>query len=129
MDAIICYDIADPKRLQRLHRYLLKQAVPIQYSVFLFAGDERRLRACLEEAARHIDPREDDLRAYPLPQRGLKARVGCPVLPEGILWGALPGLWYDTTVSQPPERDNSAMPAKVPDHALQGNEFSRFLHG
>jgi CRISPR-associated protein Cas2 len=90
---IICYDIADPKRLQRLHRHLLKQAIPIQYSVFLFVGDERQLNACLEAAAVQIDPQEDDLRAYPLPQRGLKARVGRPVLPEGILWGALPGVW------------------------------------
>ncbi|GHU27445.1 CRISPR-associated endoribonuclease Cas2 2 [Betaproteobacteria bacterium] len=93
MNTIICYDIADPKRLVRLYRYLLKQAVPIQYSVFLFEGDDRQLRACLETAAEQIDKKEDDLRAYPLPQRGLKARVGRPVLPEGILWGALPDLW------------------------------------
>lgn len=32
---LVTYDIADPKRLGRLFRYLKKQGVPVQYSVFL----------------------------------------------------------------------------------------------
>lgn len=93
MNYVICYDISDPKRLNHLHRYLLKRAIPIQYSVFLFAGDDRQFAACLAGAAQEIDEKEDDLRAYPLPKRGFKARTGRPALPEGILWSALPAAW------------------------------------
>ncbi len=31
---IISYDIADPKRLSRIHRMLKRLAMPLQYSVF-----------------------------------------------------------------------------------------------
>ena len=90
---IICYDITSPERLNRLDRHLLKNAIPIQYSVFLFSGDDRNLQHCLDAAAPLIDPGQDDLRAYPLPARGLKVRMGRPTLPEGILWSSLPAPW------------------------------------
>ncbi|MDR0776274.1 MAG: CRISPR-associated endonuclease Cas2 [Azonexus sp.] len=92
-DTIICYDISHPRRLGRLFRYLKKHAIPMQHSVFLFTGDQRQLDRCLEQAARLIEPKEDDLRAYPLPARGLKVRLGRPVLPPGILWSGLPSPW------------------------------------
>ncbi|MFN4149171.1 MAG: CRISPR-associated endonuclease Cas2, partial [Rhodocyclaceae bacterium] len=82
-DYLICYDISHPKRLGRVFRFLKKRALPLQYSVFLFSGDDRQLMHCLEAVARLIDPAEDDLRAYPLPRRGLKARLGRAILPEG----------------------------------------------
>jgi len=87
---IICYDISCPKRLGRLHRMLKKCAVPIQYSVFMFIGDERQLQRCLDQAATIIDTRADDLRAYPLPKRGLRLRLGKPTLPEGIQLSCMP---------------------------------------
>ncbi len=92
-DYVVCYDISDPKRLSRLFRYLRKCAAPLQYSVFLFSGDDRQLDRCLRTAEKFIDPKEDDLRAYPLPKRGLKARLGKPALPEGIQWSGLPTAW------------------------------------
>lgn len=90
---IVCYDVSDPKRLSRLHRFLKKHTVPLQYSVFLFTGDDRKLDRLLATAETHIDPKADDLRAYPLPSRGLKARLGKPALPEGIQFGGLPVAW------------------------------------
>lgn len=90
---IICYDVSNPKRLGRLFRYLRKCAMPLQYSVFLFTGDDRQLARCLSKAVSFIDTKEDDLRAYPLPIRGFKARLGKPALPEGILLGNLPAAW------------------------------------
>ena len=90
---IVCYDISDPKRLGKLFRYLRKCAVPLQNSVFLFTGDDRRLDRCMAKAAGIINAAEDDLRAYPLPAHGLKARLGRPVLPEGIQMGSLPASW------------------------------------
>lgn len=92
-DYVICYDISNPRRLGRLFRFLRKCAVPLQYSVFLFTGDDRQLDRCMAKAAGFIDTKEDDLRAYPLPVRGLKARLGKPALPEGIQWGGLPTAW------------------------------------
>ena len=90
---VVCYDICDPRRLARLHRFLKKHTVPLQYSVFLFTGDDRKLDHLLAEAETYIAPKIDDLRAYPLPARGLKVRLGKPVLPDGILLGGLPVAW------------------------------------
>ena len=81
-ETIICYDICCPRRLGKMHRYLRKCAVPIQHSVFLFIGSARQLEQCMQEAKEIIDAKEDDLRAYPLPSYGLKARLGKPVLPS-----------------------------------------------
>ncbi|MDE2389233.1 MAG: CRISPR-associated endonuclease Cas2 [Betaproteobacteria bacterium] len=92
-DFIICYDITHPRRLARLYRHLLKCAAPMQYSVFLFSGDDRQLERCIQDALKLIDEKKDDLRVYPLPGRGLKARIGRPVLPEGIQWSGLPAAW------------------------------------
>jgi CRISPR-associated protein Cas2 len=90
---VVCYDISSPHRLGRVHRYFSGHAVPIQYSVFLFSGDAQKFHYCLEAAALLIDPKEDDLRAYPLPARGLKLHLGRPALPEGILWRGQRSLW------------------------------------
>ena len=90
---VLCYDISDPRRLGKLHRFMKKQAVPLQYSVFLYSGDDRQLDRLLGIAVRYIDPKADDLRAYPLPNHGLKARLGRPALPEGILFSGLPVAW------------------------------------
>ncbi|MCX7896832.1 MAG: CRISPR-associated endonuclease Cas2 [Rhodocyclaceae bacterium] len=89
-DYVICYDITHPKRLGRIHRYLKKHAMPLQYSVFLFSGDERRLARLLDTLAALIDEKEDDLRCYPLPSRGHRERLGRAVLPRGIQWSGLP---------------------------------------
>lgn len=89
-DFIICYDICDRKRLARTYRALLHRAVALQYSVFLFSGTEHQLQKCLDDLEELIDPRHDDLRAYPLPQRGARIRIGKPVLPAGIQYSALP---------------------------------------
>ena len=91
-ETIICYDIADPKRLGRIHRCLKRQAMPFQYSVFLFVGDDRQLQRCLDELAAIMDPAHDDIRAYTLPKRGLRINMGQPTLPEGIYYGAAPSL-------------------------------------
>ena len=91
-ETIICYDIADPKRLGRIHRCLKRQAMPFQYSVFLFVGDDRQLQRCLDELHAIMDPDRDDIRAYPLPKRGLRINMGQPTLPEGIYYGVTPSL-------------------------------------
>ena len=44
---LITYDITNPKRLVRLHRFLVKQATPVQYSVFHFEGSAAQMLALL----------------------------------------------------------------------------------
>ena len=46
---LIGYDIADPKRLQRIYRRMTNYATPIQYSVFILDGTEKLLKQCLAE--------------------------------------------------------------------------------
>lgn len=96
-DYIICYDIADPKRLGRVHRLLKKHAVPVQYSVFLFSSTEKQLQYCLDQLEALINPHKDDIRAYPLPHRGLRLVSGPSALPDGIMLSSLPAHW------QPPD--------------------------
>lgn len=90
VDFLIAYDISDPRRLQRLHRYLSKEALPIEYSVFFVTAELHHLLRILQQAVKLIDPRQDDLRCYPLPHRGLRARLGMATLPAGVHYSALP---------------------------------------
>lgn len=87
---IIAYDISDSKRLQKIHRKLIKTAFPIAYSVFFFEGSQRELDQCLSKIKQIINPTQDDVRCYPLPQRGLKIRIGKATLPVGIICTSLP---------------------------------------
>lgn len=87
---VIGYDISNPRRLQRVYRAMLRHATPIEYSVFMLSGTERDKQRCLDELTALIDKDTDDLRCYPLPERGLQERIGKATLPEGIHWSVLP---------------------------------------
>ena len=65
---IIAYDIASPRRLLRVHRYMKSCAVPVQYSVFMTRGNESFLDKILDNLAKIIHPKEDDVRVYPVPE-------------------------------------------------------------
>lgn len=64
---LIAYDIADPKRLGQVARYMCQHAYRVQYSVFVASLSNYQLERLLFELAKIIDPRWDDIRAYPLP--------------------------------------------------------------
>jgi CRISPR-associated protein Cas2 len=81
---LIAYDVAEPKRLYRVHRYLKSVAMDLQYSVFAGKLSERQLVRVLEELNERIDPRYDDVRAYPLPERCHAVALGRQHLPEGV---------------------------------------------
>ena len=106
---IICYDITNPRRLGRIHRTLKQYAVPLQYSVFLFTGSAAQLAQCLARLQAIMDEHSDDIRAYPLPQRGLRVCMGRATLPEGIHWSALPEPWKSSAQTQ-----GSTAPAPAP---------------
>lgn len=82
---LICYDIADPRRLQRVHAIAVQHAVPYQYSVFCREATRKEIVRIVELIAREIDPRKDDLRAYPLLTGVRHKHYGRGRLPEGVL--------------------------------------------
>ncbi len=65
---IVAYDIADPRRLQQVHAYMVKHAYALQYSVFLALSTERELDRLLAGLEQQISRKHDDVRAYPLPE-------------------------------------------------------------
>lgn len=82
---LICYDVSDPRRLQRVHYYLKHHALAVQYSVFLARVSERRLEGILDGVAARIDAQEDDVRAYPLPADCEPVSLGRQYFPSGLL--------------------------------------------
>jgi CRISPR-associated protein Cas2 len=65
---LVCYDIAEPRRLARVWRAVREFGVPLQYSVFWARLDGIGLGEALGAIATRIDPRTDDVRLYPLPE-------------------------------------------------------------
>ena len=63
---LICYDVADPTRLQRVYKEVRRHFTPFQHSVFRTCATRRELLERLGVLDRLIDPRRDDIRAYPL---------------------------------------------------------------
>ena len=83
---LICYDISeDPKRLARVARYLGKFAWRVQYSVFVGSFFEHSLEGVLRGLEAIIDPRKDDVRCYPLPERAEVVLMGPQMFPDDIL--------------------------------------------
>jgi len=83
---LICYDIADPKRLRRVHAVASKHAVPLQYSLFIREAPRKEVVRIVDAMAAEIDPREDDLRAYPLLTDAPQRHYGRGRLPDGVLF-------------------------------------------
>jgi CRISPR-associated protein Cas2 len=81
----VCYDIASPRRLRRVHAFLKKHGLPVQYSVFLVEADRSGLDALLDGLRERIHPKRDDVRAYGLPRRLWYKSLGAPSLPRGLL--------------------------------------------
>lgn len=81
---IVTYDIADPKRLRRIHRFMKKVALPLQYSVFLLEADTKRIESLLKQLRTMIKANEDDIRIYPLPKNPDWCSLGKPLWLEGV---------------------------------------------
>lgn len=81
---LLCYDIAEPRRLQRVHKTVSRHAIPLQYSVFLAYGTKREMLSMIDAIDELIDKREDDVRAYPLSFSAQVHSFGCSLLPDGV---------------------------------------------
>jgi CRISPR-associated protein Cas2 len=82
---LIAYDIAAPKRLTRVQRFVKSVAAPAQYSLYVASETTQGILAIRDEIATRIDPREDDVRIYCLPKRSRIVHYGRGSLPEGLL--------------------------------------------
>lgn len=81
---LVGYDVTSPRRLRRVHRFLVRRAMQVQYSLFVAAWTEAELREALSGLGKLIDPRRDDVRAWPIPERADVERFGRG-MPDGIL--------------------------------------------
>ena len=81
---LICYDVTAPDRLQRVHKEVRQYAAPLQYSVFWTHATRRQVVGRLGRLRHVIDPRCDDIRAYPLLTASPPVVYGRPLLVPGI---------------------------------------------
>lgn len=86
---LVCYDVRQPKRLQRIHRYLQNHATPLQYSVFMATLSPAKLTRLVRQLSKLMD-NEDDIRIFAVTP------------PEQAIWfgqdlsPAAPGLYWLT---------------------------------
>lgn len=88
---LLSYDIADVKRLRRVHKLLKKWGFPVQYSVFTLDLDARSVETLMARLSRITDPDEDDVRLYRMPkQAGIW--MGPPPIGEGVILTGQPSV-------------------------------------
>lgn len=81
---VIAYDIALSKRLQRVHRYLKDCAIPLQYSVFCARASASQIGCIRQDLEGLINPREDDVRIYLVPETVNLVIIGRRTLPDEL---------------------------------------------
>ena len=82
---LLCYDIADPRRLARVHRIMQKEGIALQKSVFKLVVTEGRLSALVNQLTSEIDVQQDDIRIYRLHRNAGHHKLGKPAYPKGIM--------------------------------------------
>jgi CRISPR-associated protein Cas2 len=81
---LIAYDIAHPRRLRRVHRFLLSEAVPVQFSLFAARATPMKAGILRAGLAALVNEREDDVRFYPVPEPADLVIFGRKPLPDGL---------------------------------------------
>ena len=93
---IIAYDIADPKRLAKLHRMLKKIALPLQYSVFYMRMSDKQRDKLADSLENKIDPQSDDVRIYALPKHFTACCLGRKAIMDGLQLSWEQGRWFNS---------------------------------
>ena len=71
-DYIICYDIANNKRLAKLARFLEKKAIRIQFSIFFLPDcNKDKIYDISQQIVDIINSKEDDVRIYKIKNYGI----------------------------------------------------------
>lgn len=82
---LVSYDIAHPRRLQRVARLMEKSGVRVQYSVFAMQEDSHAISGIKNALSELIKPTEDDVRIYPISARGRSLMLGAALLDSDLL--------------------------------------------
>jgi len=82
---VVTYDIREPQRGVRVHRFLKRHGIPLQYSVFTVPASAAELHQLIKQLEGLIDPNEDDLRAYRWPEQAEVHLLGSSLLPDDLL--------------------------------------------
>ena len=108
---LICYDVADPRRLQAVYNALRRHAAPFQHSVFRATATRREVVRWMNALAEIVDPRQDDVRAYPLLTTSAPLVYGRDLLAEGVQFDLRHGLFansFDASAADPAKQRPSA---------------------
>lgn len=82
---LVCYDIADEKRLTKIYNFMKEKGLHLQYSVFYCILTKEELAQLKTSLSKLIHPKYDDVRIYPLPKNALVAVLGLAQrIPEDI---------------------------------------------
>ncbi|MCC7414047.1 MAG: CRISPR-associated endonuclease Cas2 [Gammaproteobacteria bacterium] len=81
---LVAYDIRDARRLARLHRFLRREATPIQYSVFMLRASPTGAGNLAKAIEGKIDRGQDDVRIYRIPEPAQVFIRGRSMLPDGV---------------------------------------------
>lgn len=114
---LICYDIADPTRLKQVHKEVRRYATPLQYSVFRAYATRREIADKLDVLTGIIDPRSDDIRAYPLLIGAAPVVYGRSLIARGVHF-EWPPVLFDNTPSEGPDSEAGQMEPPEPHIAL-----------
>jgi CRISPR-associated protein Cas2 len=76
---LICYDIRDPKRLQKVHRTVRDFGTAVQFSVFEAELKQAELCDLKQRLEKLIDAAQDSVSFYPLTPAYQKISLGCVV--------------------------------------------------
>lgn len=63
---IICYDICNAKRLQKIHKVVVHYAVPLQFSIYYGLFNTTLRDEMIDKLQQIINEKEDDIRIYPI---------------------------------------------------------------
>lgn len=81
---LVCYDIADRRRLSRFHRFMKRHGIPLQYSVFCYEGSAAQAGKLASEIESLIDTAADDVRIYQMPAHPQCDTLGAASMPAGV---------------------------------------------
>ncbi len=82
---LVCYDIKDERRLQKVYNFVKTYGLHLQYSVFFCCFTWPQLQSFKASLAKLINLREDDVRIYSLPEKPKLFVMGCgDRVPDGV---------------------------------------------
>lgn len=64
LNFLLCYDIAHPKRLQKVHRYISQHFIRVQYSVYFKQAYTAEIDKYIKYLKNIINKHDDDIRIY-----------------------------------------------------------------